>query len=356
MAAYRLKRVDHWLLVIVLLGSPLPGASQNPGEHSHRPHHIDARTESAIQRGLEYLARTQSQQGAWNSAGGYGSYPVAMTALASVSLLMSGSTTTEGPYAEQLNKATTYILSQAQPNGLIASPMEEARSMYAHGFSLLYLGQLHGMEESSARQQQIAEVLRKGIELTSRSQSTDGGWLYTPTDAGDEGSVTVTQVQGMRSAKTAGIAVSKKVIDQAMAYLDMSMRPDGGIAYRARDMAGSRPPITAAALVCWFNAGQFDHPNVPRAMKYCARNIGIGDHASGVAGHFYYAHLYYAQAMYLAGDETWNAYFPRMRDYLLKAQNPDGSWEGDSVGKVYGTALALTILQLPYNTLPIMQR
>ena len=45
-----------------------------------------------------------------------------------------------------------------------------------------------------------------------------------------------------------------------------------------------------------------------------------------------------------------------MRDRLLTMQAEDGSWQGDGVGRVYGTAIALTILQLPFNYLPIMQR
>ena len=45
------------------------------------------------------------------------------------------------------------------------------------------------------------------IVLISRSQSRDGGWLYTPDDAGDEGSVTITQVQALRACRDAGISV-----------------------------------------------------------------------------------------------------------------------------------------------------
>ena len=47
-----------------------------------RPRGITAKAERSIQRGLQYLARTQNRDGSWRSAGGYGSYPVAMTALA----------------------------------------------------------------------------------------------------------------------------------------------------------------------------------------------------------------------------------------------------------------------------------
>ena len=41
---------------------------------------------------------------------------------------------------------------------------------------------------------------------------------------------------------------------------------------------------------------------------------------------------------------------------LERTQRKDGSWEGDGVGAVYGTAIALTILQLPYSLVPIYQR
>ena len=42
---------------------------------------------------------------------------------------------------------------------------------------------------------------------------------------------------------------------------------------------------------------------------------------------------------------------------LLKgAQRADGSWEGDAVGPVYGTAVASLILHLPYAYVPIYQR
>jgi hypothetical protein len=319
-----------------------------------RPKHIDERTERAIQRGLDYLAATQDRQGSWKNAGSYGSYPVAMSSLAGLALLMSGSTMTEGPFAEHIDRTTRYLLASAQPSGLVSSPGEEPRSMYGHGFSGLVLSQVHGMEQDPQRREQVAEVLRKGVSLTGRAQSGDGGWLYTPDSQGDEGSVTITQLHALRSCRNAGIAVPKEVIDKAMGYLDLSMRPDGGIAYRARQPGSSRPPITAAAVLCWYNAGLYDHPNAIKALDYCKKNIGIG--VQGVGGHYFYAHLYYAQAMYLSGQANWDWYFPGMRDELLRLQNADGSWEGDSVGKTYGTAVALIIMQLPYNRLPIMQR
>ena len=166
--------------------------------------------------------------------------------------------------------------------------------------------------------------------------------------------MTITQVQALRSCRNAGIAVPKVVIDDAMEYLAKSQNPDGGIRYSLnQNRGGSRPAITAAAVCCWFNAGQYDNPRAKRALAYCKRTINPRFVQSG---HFYYAHLYFAQAMYISRDPDWDrGYFRDLRDRLLADQSADGSWPGDGVGEVYGTAVALIVLQLPFNHLPIMQ-
>ncbi len=58
----------------------------------------------------------------------------------------------------------------------------------------------------------------------------------------------------------------------------------------------------------------------------------------------------------MAGDKYWDAYFPKTRDQLIAMQQPDGSWNGDGIGQVYGTAIAAIILQLPFKYLPVFQR
>jgi squalene cyclase len=60
--------------------------------------------------------------------------------------------------------------------------------------------------------------------------------------------------------------------------------------------------------------------------------------------------------MYFRGGRAWQDYFRGTRTWLLSAQNEDGSWNGDYVGKTYGTAVALLVLELPYNGLPVLQR
>ncbi len=318
------------------------------------PKHVTPEAHQAIERGLAYLGRTQDRQGAWSNRGAYGEYPVAMTALAATALLMDGNTTTQGRYAPQVDRAANYLLRSSTATGLITRGDEDARPMYGHGFSLLFLSQLCGMTEDASRTEQIHEALTRAVQLTARAQSDAGGWIYTPDANSDEGSVTITQVQALRSCRNVGITVPKDVIDDAMDYLAASQNSDGGIRYSLRQQGGgSRAPITAAAVCCWFNAGEYTNPRAKRALEYSKEHI----RPSGTSGgHDYYAHLYLAQALYVASDPYWDEYYPQRRDFLMAQQQTDGSWMGDGVGDVYGTAVALIVLQLPFNQLPIMQR
>jgi len=353
---WAIAKPGAWIIIGVFCLSAMAAPVEpepNPSVRAKLPEHITPQAQEAVDAGLAYLARTQGRDGAWRSNGRRGNYPVAMTSLAGLALLMNGNTTTQGPYASSVDRAARFLLGSVNDNGLIVRLGEHtSRSMHGHGFAMLFLGELYGMTEDLDRQKKIHRALSSAIDLTSRSQSRLGGWYYTPGSTNDEGSVTITQVQGLRACRNAGLAVSKEVIDQAMNYLALSVNSDGGIKYRAGRPGASRSPITAAAVCCWFNAGDYDNPMARRALKFARQEITVEKHQ----GHYYYAHLYLAQALYLSGPGDWAAYFPKMRDHLIRLQDSEGAWMGDYVGKVYGTAIALVILQLPYNQLPIMQR
>ncbi len=335
-----------------LLAGALCSASAGAQERAF-PHLVDAEIETSIRQGLEYLVRSQNRDGSWRGSGGYGVYPTSMTALAGMALLGSGSTPTRGRHWRSVRKAVAFLLDHAQPSGLITVMAEEGRSMYGHGFSTMFLAQIYGIEEGVKEQKRLGEVLGRAVDLIVRSQSTYGGWYYTPDSGSDEGSVTVTQLQALRACRNAGIAVPPKTIERAVDYIRKSANPDGGIRYAARQGGGSRPAISAAAVAVLYFAGKYDDPMAEKALEYSLAHLPV---SGGGQGHHYYAHLYLAQACYQKGGDLWSDYFPRMATWLLGQQRSDGSWVGDGVGTVYGTSIALTILQLPYALVPIYQR
>jgi len=309
----------------------------------------------AIRRGLSWLERNQGNDGSWRNSGGYGSYPAAMTGLAGMAFVAAGSTPTRGKNWRSVRQSVDFLLKNADPaSGVISVPQEEGRSMYGHGFATLFLASVFGMEEDLRKQEKLKRALDKAVGLIAQAQSSAGGWIYTPDSNGDEGSVTVTQVQALRACRMAGIVVDKKAIDKAVDYIKRCQNPDGSIRYSLGSGGSGRPAITAAGVAVLYNAGVYDdQPFVEKAVQYCKQHIQI---SVDNTGHHYYTHLYWSQALYQRGGDDWTGYYSKMSDWLLKQQKKDGSWEGDGVGSVYGTAIALIVLQLPYAMAPIYQR
>ena len=339
-------------MALVLALAPGIGTA---GEARVRPDMVTPETEQAIQKGLAYLARTQARNGCWRSEAMGGVYPTAMTALGGLAMMAAGNTPSEGEYADNVRRAVYFLLSSTGRNGLITAMVEENRSMHGHGFALMFLAQAYGAEQDTDLQRRLHEAISRAIGLTAKSQSFNGGWLYTPDQNGDEGSVTVTQIQALRAARNAGIKVPKSTITRACEYIQKCANDDGGISYSLMSR-GSRPAISAAAVATLYNAGQYENPVAHKALEYLKKLLKGSKSATVFQGHRFYALLYTSQAMFFSGDEDWKEFYPKHRDELIKQQNADGSWQGDFAGHVYGTSIALLILQLPYQYLPILQR
>lgn len=320
----------------------------------------DPRVRQVVGQGLDWLAYHQHKLGHWTAQG---RYPAAMTALAGMAMLCEGSTATQGKYAENIRRAVDYLVRQSRPNGLIGDPYRDDRYTYGHGFSMLFLSQVLGEEEDEDRRAELIDVLTRAVRFTGEAQTTAGGWGYLSAKDGggfDEGSTTITQVQGLRGCRNAGIPVPKEIIDRAVQYIKNCTLPEGGVQYSSKG-GGGRPAITAAAIACLYNAGEYDNDYVPRMMKYCEQNLGTDSRSS--YGHWHYAHFYYSQVQYREGGERWETYRNEIAAKLLReaqevkiGDRTMVNWSQGYIGPVYTTALNLIILQLDNAALPIYQR
>lgn len=310
--------------------------------------------EKSIRAGLDFLARNQNTRGEWNTP----PHNTALAALAGTALICSGSTTTQGPYAKQIERCTNYLISKSRPNGLIGDPLSDNRYTYGHGFSMLMLSQILGEEGFKDTREELIDVLNRAVSFCRFAQTDEGGWGYVSAKDGaqyDEGSTTITQVQGLRGCRNAGIAVSVDVIERAKEYIYKCKNEDGGISYSSKQMGTSRPAITAAALAALYNAGDYDGEHVPEMLKYSKDKLhGLTDEASSF-GHWHYTYLYYSQVVYRQGDKQWKPFRDSLYSRIVKEQNADGSWEAQ-IDPVYITACNLIMLQLDRGLLPIYQR
>jgi len=315
----------------------------------------DPKVATSVQRALDFLAREQRPQGYWEAQ--HSQYRVAMTALAGNALLCEGSTSTRGKYSRNIQLAVDYLIERSRKNGLIGYE-NDYHYMYGHGFSMLFLSQVFGEEEKEQRREELKYVLTKAVDFCGKAQTKSGGWGYVSARDGndfDEGSTCITQVQGLRACRNAGIPVPKEIIDKAVKYIEKCTTKDGGVQYSIRG-GGARPPITAAALACLYNSGEYDSEYTKRLLAYCQKNLSVTGSSARSFGHWHYAHYYYSQVMYRLGGREWEKYFGKLSKSILRRQSADGSWKEGHVGPVYTTAINATILQLDNGFLPIYQR
>jgi hypothetical protein len=358
--------------LLALAGTPAVQADEIPREYRE-----------TINKGLNWLARAQFKDGHWEGVNSQ--YHISMTALSGMALLMEGSTIREGKYRDNIRRAANYLMERQQPNGLIGVPTSAAeggRYMYGHGFAVLFLSCMVGEEENKDRRKKLVDILEKACKFTYDAQTNRGGWGYVSAKDGsnfDEGSVTITQVQALRAARNAGIVVPGDAIKNAIKYLHDSTNDQGGVQYSLAFGGGGRgdgrAALTAAAIACGFNAGEYNSKEVKQWFRFCEKMLPLPGDGRRLP-HDEYTNYYYAQAIYVLGDDryaqmfpevkpserlTWTKYRKALFDELKKQQSADGSWSAETwtarmVGPVYVTACYLSVMQLDKAALPIYQR
>ncbi len=349
----------HFLLTAVAL--PAAARAQPPADADPLPPEAQA----AVDRGLAYLAGQQAADGSYPDSrlGGRGN--VAVTALAGLALMAGGSQPGRGRYAQAVGRAVDYVVGRAN-DGSVRGYLQQAdggqghSSMYQHGFGALFLAEAHGMQPDARKQKQLRDALELAIDLTVRSQNTEGGWRYDPTPSQADVSVTVAQMMALRAAKNAGLHVDKRHVDKCVDYIKKCQMADGGFCYiKGQAGAGSSFPRSAAAVVGLFSAGIYDGDAVKRGLEYLRRNVPNRQWPQfGRTDHYFYGQYYAALAMWTAGGAYWADWFPAARESLLGRLRAvaGGVWADDIHGPAYATAMACIVLQLPNNYLPILQK
>jgi squalene-hopene cyclase-like protein/prenyltransferase/squalene oxidase-like repeat protein len=306
-------------------------------------------TDRAIQSGLAWLARNQNADGSY----GTGTYRgnIAVTSVAGLAFMSSGSTPGRGPYGAPIDKALAYVMENTSPSGFIAVPGSSTHGpMYSHGFGTLFLAEAYGM----THRPEIREKLRKAVQLIIDTQNNEGGWRYQPVKNDADLSVTICQINALRAARNAGLFVPKDTVDACIKYVKQSQNPDGGFRYMLSGGPSSEFPRSAAGVVALQSAGEYDSKEIRDGIAYL-RQFNQGIRFGRRNNHYFYGQYYAAQAMWIQGGEAWAEWYPSVRDELLKRQAAPGFW-ADMVCNEYGTAMALIVLQIPNDFLPIFQR
>lgn len=225
------------------------------------------------------------------------------------------------------------------------------------------------MVSQPEQRRRVRAALGRAVQLIVDSQNTEGpedpvtriragGWRYQPRAADADLSVTICQIMALRAARNAGVSVPKTTADRCIKYVkDCQDRFSGGFRYqRGHGPVGFAR--TAAGVTALFSAGVYKGEEVEKGLEFMMKNKpGGGGGGFGEADfNYYYGQYYAAQAMYIAGPRYWREWYPAIRNELLRRRQADGSWHDGRTCPHYCTAMALIILQIPNDYLPIMHR
>lgn len=314
--------------IIAGLGSSLwalacRASADQDADRSSQPNLLTAETQRAIDRGLAWLVKRQVTSGREEGAFGHGGYSggVAVSSLAGLAFMMGGGSPGQGPFGKPIDRCVRYITACTQPTGYIAVPSGGQDNMYGHGFGTLFLSQAYGMLPDRENDRLVGQKLESAVRLTCTCQNEAGGWRYQPEKSDADLSVTICQIMGLRGARDAGIHVPDDVRMRCIEYVKKSQNADGGFRYQITG-GTSTFPLTAAGIVSLYSAGIYQGEPIEKGLAWLLKHPP----GKSAAGYFFYGQYYAVQAMWHAGGEHWQRWFPAIRDLLRSRQSDDGSW------------------------------
>jgi hypothetical protein len=331
-----------------------------PERRADRVDPLPRAVRQAVDRGLAYLANNQAEHGSLGEE-----FRLASTSLAGLAFLAGGSQYNRGQHGTEVRKCLEFLESSWQQHtGLFQSDGDPAKNgrMHSQGYALLFLAEIYGMVPPEDQAQLgLKEKIHRTIDVILEAQTPNGGWGYylrgEPGFGVDEASTTVCQIQALRACRNAGLTVDASRIDRAVDYVRRCAKGDGSFRYSIKmgEMRSSYE-LTAAAVSTLNASGIYESVELKAGMEYMRKALESAPKPSDAAEDFYfYGNFYAAQALHQVGGEMWRRHYPEIRSNLVDRQRPDGSW-GNPRGDTYATAMAVLVLEIPLEYLPIFQR
>src|SRR5579871_3182830 len=181
-------------------------------------------------RGLQYLANTQTEAGNWNG----GDVGPGVTGLGLMVFLASGEDPNFGLYSNHVRRALRSIISsQDGATGFLG------QSMYHHGFGMLGLAEAYGAVDESnlwpdrKGQRSVGQALELAVRaaVTSQKKNSMGAWRYSPNSTDADTSVSGAVLVGLLAARNAGIGVPDESIEKAIKFYVSMTSPAGQVMY-----------------------------------------------------------------------------------------------------------------------------
>lgn len=315
-------------------------------------------SESAVERGLKWLADHQDKDGHWSlnafHTGGQCNGRCSRQGMASdtagtgfglLPFLGAGYTHQSGKYKKTVKEGLDWLIDDQTKEGTFQHCA--GGTLYAHGIASIALCEAYAMTKDP----KLKRPAQRSIDFIVKAQHDGGGWRYQPGMAGDT-SVTGWQVIALRSAQQGGLQFPKSVMTKVSKYLDSAQTDPKGGGYGYTPGGGGSDAMVAEGLLCRiYTSWNSKRPGLEAGVQY------LTSHPPVRGGEHYY--WYYAtQVVHHYGGKPWQEWNPVMRDLLIDSQSKDGHESGSwapgrghdgAGGRIYATSLALLTLEVYYR-------
>jgi len=313
-------------------------------------------TERAVNLGLEWLAKNQSEDGSWDLRKHQGNTHsmTAGTGLGLLPFLAAGyAHTIEGQYRDVVAKAIKRLVDNQQDSGELVTK-GDAQRMYSHGIAAIALCEAFAMSQD----QELRVPAQKALDfIVSAQHKPSGGWRYNPNESADT-SVVGWQMMALKSGEMAGLKVptsSYELVKKWLHSVESKKGPGGTYGYQNRN---ATPAMTAEGLLCLqFMGTRRNDPKLRYGADFILRSLP--EKSQKLTSYYWY---YATQAMYHMQGEYWETWNERTKEVLISTQvqggknagtwNPRDNWE-KAGGRVYATSIKLLMLEVYYRHLPL---
>ena len=343
---------------------------------------LGPKTEEAIEKGLEFLAKHQRVDGSWKLED-FGQRTVirsdtAATALSLLAFQGAGYSHVQYKYQQECRKALGFLIAGQQSNGDLYRPMEEASDrngwLYSHAIGTLALCEAYGMTQD----ENLRSAAQRAVDFLVYSQDRqEGGWRYIPR-VGSDTSVTGWGMMALKSAELSGLYVPKQTFEGIEKWLDhsqVSLREQHLYRYNwlantpeTKHGALPTPVMTSVGLLMRLYMGyKRDNSVMAKGADWLLqRPPAMGTEQAPKRDTYYW---YYAtQVLFHMGGDRWKNWYQALYPMLIESQVTEGpyagSWEpigpipdawGEYAGRLYVTTMNLLSLEVTYRHLPIYE-
>jgi hypothetical protein len=337
-----------WLLAPAVFVLPLGSFQAQDSPPPSTGCELTPAARTAIRFGIKWLVANQNRDGSW---GCHRNEPpsVALTSLSILVLMADGSSPQRGPYAKPIRRGLDWIRKNKSRSGLMAAFDSTAMGpVYEHACATLMYATLYGMARRGPGYQtdedlRAREVLSDALAKLEKLQLPSGGWGKMRGRAADPG-VSAMAYLAIRTGYSCGLEPSRADLGKLLEY--------------GRTVTSNSNRVYQTACAVRLFAGQKDGQQdaAKATSKLLAKKLGQD---YGKMSEWDYMAAFYSVGGMIHKDrsESWKFWYPYVRDFLVRIQQPDGCWivEYCLHCKAFATTLALLSLQMPGRYLPSTQ-